>query len=63
MLNPVKCLAGSIIFITLSNVKQIKSKEYGKYKYNSNNNKININNVNVDNNINCSINALHGREN
>ena len=24
MLNPVKCLAGSIIFITLSNVKQKK---------------------------------------
>jgi hypothetical protein len=46
MLNPVKYLAGSIIFITLSNVKQIKSKEYGKYKYN----------------INRGFNALHGRE-
>ena len=27
MLNPVKCLAGSIIFITLSNVKQNKDKD------------------------------------
>jgi hypothetical protein len=34
-------------FYYLDNVKQIKSKEYGKYKYN----------------INCGINALHGREN
>jgi len=27
MLNPVKCLVGSIIFITLSNVKQNKDME------------------------------------